>query len=413
MSWSPPPYTLWDRYLDPLPIRSRGAFQLLSGRRAADGSPCVLLMAGPSASPDHVAEALAEIQRVHALLDHPLIPRVTDRGEAEGQPYLEFDCPAVADGHELVRLLSDSPDKLPYGCADAFIASLREALQHAHGVTDPANGQPLYLGRMSGGNVLFDADGRWYLVGFGRNFPVEKEDRSLDGTVPIYQATELQTGGEPSASGDYVALVLWTRSLIRHVDMSNVLGRVIRGEWGPEDSELIECLRWLDAHMLSQPPQLRPSIAEAVVVADRIRQISGVALDPEGFAAHASGLIVGRTEGEEVVEARQPGAEQTLVIGPDAAWVAGPDGTSVRLGRALRRMMVALVERHREGEGAVLTMWDLLEAGWPGERPVQQAGANRVYVSLSRLRQLGLRDLIERFEDGYRLAPGAVVRISG
>ena len=73
---------------------------------------------------------------------------------------------------------------------------------------------------------------------------------------------------------------------------------------------------------------------------------------------------------------------------------------------------MALVHAHQAGAGAALTMWDLLEAGWPGERPVQAAGANRVYVSLSRLRQLGLRDLIERYEDGYRIAPGAVVIVS-
>jgi hypothetical protein len=412
LSWSPPRFTLWDSYEDPLPIRPRGAFQLLSARRAADGRACVLLLPGPTADPDAVADALVDVERVHALLDHPLIPRVSYRGAADGLPFLEFDCPAVADGTELVRLLSDSPDKLPFGAADAFIASLREAIQHAHSVVDPSTGQPIHLPRMSGGNVLFAPDGRWSLVGFGRNFPIEKEDRTLDGTVAMFQPMELQTGGAPTESGDYVALVLWMRSLIRHVDMSNVVGRVIRGEWGPEDTELIQCLRWLDTSMICQPPQRRPTIAEAVRVADRIRELSGVSLDPDAFAAHVASLIQGRDEGQEVVEARQPGGERTLVIGPDAVWVAGPDGTSVRLGRALRRLLMALVHAHQAGAGAALTMWDLLEAGWPGERPVQAAGANRVYVSLSRLRQLGLRDLIERYEDGYRIAPGAVVIVS-
>ncbi|MCB9727443.1 MAG: hypothetical protein H6746_03050 [Deltaproteobacteria bacterium] len=387
-----------------MPIRSRDAFQVLSARRVEDGSPCVLVTAGPAADPARVADALDEVARVHALLDHPLIPRVVHRGEEQGHPFLELDCAARADGTEIVRLLSDSPGSLAYGGADAFIASLREALQHAHQTIDPATGAAIHLGRMSGGNVLFDAAGRWYLVGFGRNFPLEKDDGTLDGTVPIYQATELQTGGRPTPAGDYVALVLWMRSLIRHVDMSNVLGRIIRGEWGPQDAELVECLRWLDARMISQPPQLRPSIADAVAVADRIREIAGLELDPDGFAAHVASLLAGRAEGEEVVEARQPVAARTLVIGPDAAWMAGPDGTSVRLGRTLRRVLMALVDRHEAG-GPALTMWDLLEAGWPGERPLLEAGSNRVYVSLSRLRQLGLRDLIERHEDGYRLTP--------
>ena len=62
---------MWDRYVDPLPIRSRDAFQVLSARRVEDGSPCVLVTAGPAADPARVADALDEVARVHALLDHP------------------------------------------------------------------------------------------------------------------------------------------------------------------------------------------------------------------------------------------------------------------------------------------------------------------------------------------------------
>jgi len=83
-----------------------------------------------------------------------------------------------------------------------------------------------------------------------------------------------------------------------------------------------------------------------------------------------------------------------------------------RLGRSLRRITLRLVERHQSGASVSLTMWDLLEAGWPGERPAIGAGANRVYVAIARLRGMGLRDSIERFEDGYRIAPAATIRIA-
>ncbi len=53
--------------------------------------------------------------------------------------------------------------------------------------------------------------------------------------------------------------------------------------------------------------------------------------------------------------------------------------------------MTALIERNREAPGASLTVQDLLEAGWPGERPMAEAGANRVYVALTKLRRMGLR----------------------
>ena len=57
-----------------------------------------------------------------------------------------------------------------------------------------------------------------------------------------------------------------------------------------------------------------------------------------------------------------------------------------------------------------MSVQELLEAGWPGERPVAQAGANRVYVELNRLRRLGLRELLVKTADGYALAPETIVR---
>jgi hypothetical protein len=35
-----------------------------------------------------------------------------------------------------------------------------------------------------------------------------------------------------------------------------------------------------------------------------------------------------------------------------------------------------------------------------------------VYVTLSRLRGMGLRDVIERFDDGYRIAATVVVKVA-
>jgi hypothetical protein len=45
----------------------------------------------------------------------------------------------------------------------------------------------------------------------------------------------------------------------------------------------------------------------------------------------------------------------------------------------------------------------LLDAGWPGESPLPEAAMNRLYVAMNRLRHLGLRDVLERAGDGYRL----------
>jgi len=44
---------------------------------------------------------------------------------------------------------------------------------------------------------------------------------------------------------------------------------------------------------------------------------------------------------------------------------------------------------------------------------VAEAGANRVYVALTQLRRMGLRNVLEHREGGYRLAPRTVVRHQG
>ncbi|MDC3953115.1 hypothetical protein [Polyangium jinanense] len=392
-----------ERYVDPVPIRSRSAYNVVAARRADDGGRCTVVLPGASANPRRIGEALAEVERTHALLDHPRIPKVAFRGEAQGTPFLELACDAVVDGQDVVRAMADSTQKIPYGAADGFIVGLRTAMQAAHAQRDPRTGGPICLGRISTGNVLFNAEGRFFLVGFGRNFPVEKDDGTSDGTLTPYQAPELAMQGSASPMGDYVALVLFMRSLMPYVDISDAVGRIVRGELQPSDAELVDCLRWVEQRVLGELPALRASMEEAIEVADRIRACVGAVPEPEAFEAHVAALI-GRG-------GARTGAELMLTLGQDAAWVAGSDGERRRLGRAQRRILLALVEKQKAGSGEPLTMWELLEAGWPGERPSFEVGANRVYVALTRLRHFGLREVIERFEDGYRLAPKAMVRV--
>ena len=399
----------FDHYLDPMPIRARGAFQLVAVRRAADAQGAVLVLPGEKADASLVAAAFEEIERTHAVLDHPGIPRVTRRGEARKTPYLELACDAVVDAVEVTRLLADSGEKIPYGAADAFIAGLREALQAAHAAENPRGGGPVCIGRISPGNILYSKTGSTWIVGFGRNFPVEKADGSIDGSTNFFQALELATGGASSPAGDFVALLLFMRSVMAYVDMSGDVGRVLRGDIRPSDGPLIEALLWMEQNVVAQVPGRRATIAEAIAVSDRIRALVGSKPDAAGFAAFITQLLEQNDAGGRLDHAEPPGF-RTLLLGPDATWVAGPDGQRHRLGRAHRKILLALADRHEAGSGELLTMWDLLEAGWPGEHPIAEAGANRVYVALAHLRRLGLRDIIERTDEGYKLAPRAVVR---
>ena len=71
----------------------------------------------------------------------------------------------------------------------------------------------------------------------------------------------------------------------------------------------------------------------------------------------------------------------------------------------LRRLMARLVVGRRESPGTGIGVQELVEAGWPGEQMHPHSAASRVYVAISTLRKLGLAEVIQRDENGYRLDP--------
>jgi hypothetical protein len=368
----------------------------------------VVIVPGTAAGAERADATFTEIERVHALLDHPLIPKVSSRGVAGGTPYLEMDCDAVVDGVELYGYLLDAGRKVPHASAAGLIASLCEAMQAAHAVIDPRRGRPVCLGRVSYANILFSPEGRWYLVGYGRNFPLERADGGGDEGSMVFQAPEVAIGGEPTLTSDYVALSLLDRSLLPVVEVSAAVARALAGDTRPADLELLEHLQWIEQHVVGAPLGVRRSVEEAEAVMARLRALSGVTPDPSAFASFVAGLLAARELSPLAADAA---GSSTLVLGFELRWIAGVDGVQHALGHALSGIVTALVDRHGEAPDASLSLQDLLEAGWPGERLVAEAGANRVYVALAQLRRMGLRDVIERSKRGYRLAPRTVVRL--
>lgn len=112
--------------------------------------------------------------------------------------------------------------------------------------------------------------------------------------------------------------------------------------------------------------------------------------------------------GPEPAAARRGAA---LAVGPDASWlqVPGEEPQDLRRRKALRSILLRLVEQQRGNPGAGVSLDQLLAAGWPGERMVPSAGANRVYVALTTLRKLGLRKYLLSQDDGYLLDPALPV----
>ncbi len=100
-----------------------------------------------------------------------------------------------------------------------------------------------------------------------------------------------------------------------------------------------------------------------------------------------------------------------LVVGPEARWFRREDREPVSLqkARAARLIVAALVRRRIDTPGVALSLDALFEAGWPGERVQRKAAANRVYVTLTKIKNLGLRGLIQSRDDGFLLDPAAAV----
>jgi predicted ATPase len=104
-------------------------------------------------------------------------------------------------------------------------------------------------------------------------------------------------------------------------------------------------------------------------------------------------------------------AQTAVAIGPQALWFRSADGPRVDLSRRrqLRRILLALATERRERPGRPLTIDALLASGWPDETVLPEAGASRVYVAISTLRRMGLRDVLLRAGDGYLFAPQAEI----
>ncbi|MDX2015241.1 MAG: hypothetical protein SFW67_33920 [Myxococcaceae bacterium] len=86
------------------------------------------------------------------------------------------------------------------------------------------------------------------------------------------------------------------------------------------------------------------------------------------------------------------------------------DGRALDFGRRgpLRRILLALA-RQRDAGGS-LSSDDLREAGWPGDRMRPESAAQRVYMAVKRLRDLGFAPFVQTVDDGYRLDPRLQVR---
>lgn len=74
-------------------------------------------------------------------------------------------------------------------------------------------------------------------------------------------------------------------------------------------------------------------------------------------------------------------------------------------------MLFKLIDHHREAPGCGLSLDELQEAGWPGERMLPDAAANRIHVGMTQLRKLGLKAWLRRSREGYFLDPALPIEL--
>ncbi len=99
-------------------------------------------------------------------------------------------------------------------------------------------------------------------------------------------------------------------------------------------------------------------------------------------------------------------------IGSDGSWFTTTDGRRVDLSRRkpLKRILERLLQARVDEPGTSLSLADIQEAGWPGERMLARAASGRVYVAICTLRKLGLDDILTRADKGYLLHSAVPVR---
>lgn len=103
-----------------------------------------------------------------------------------------------------------------------------------------------------------------------------------------------------------------------------------------------------------------------------------------------------------------------LLVAPGASAFCLP-GASERVDlsrrKVLRRLLDALSRHRAEVPGEHLSRAELFSCGWPDDVTQTRAGMMRLYVAISTLRKMGLDELLETYDDGYRLSPDVPIRI--
>lgn len=247
-------------------------------------------------------------------------------------------------------------------------------------------------------NIIIGADDRPVLVDFGTAWESGGHTRitrtgAIIGT-PQYMSPEQCQGWTLGPSTDVYSLAL-------------VILEAVAGEHPFAELELAASyeVRALPIKQLESPGVGEP-------LGDLLTQ--ALSINPEArpnAATFAKQLRHVAMQSGPAVSSSEIGQEAAMSLAPDGRWfqIAGHAPHDLTRRRALRLILLKLVGHHRDACGEAVSLDELIDAGWPGEKMIGDTGSSRAYVALSKLRKMGLRDLLKTRDDGYLLDPEAVI----
>lgn len=141
---------------------------------------------------------------------------------------------------------------------------------------------------------------------------------------------------------------------------------------------------------------LLPDVRVAASIVDhmlliRDRQFTETVISTAGMDSEADGTM----------------GVRNLRVGDGSAWFALDEQEPVDLSRRriVRSLFAALFKARLEEPTRPVSVQQLVDAAWPGQKFVGDSGANRVYVAIASLRSLGLGEILQTRTGGYLLDP--------
>lgn len=324
-------------------------------------------------------DALVALVARHEAVVHPHVPRVLSVSLASDPLEVRLAFAMTCTAQQLWDRLTDGTLRLPYA-AGSWLAQQVAAVYALLHVSGGA------LGRGSWSNVLLDEQGR---VGVLLCAPLS--DRHVC-------APEVAAGGMAAPASDVHVIWSMQQPLLAVADLPDKMRAALVGESTDED--------YLRIFLTLQQR------AGATRAGERFEDLrAGLA----AWEALWDALQVWPEEESWLrffADAVPSDGANSLRVHDGLGFIELPNGEPIDLTRysVLRRTLAVLIKGWRETPGVGVPVEVFVEEVWPGEQIVVHAARNRVYVALSRLRALGMENLLLRGDQGYFLDPDIRVR---